>query len=453
MNVVLVLIDSLRKDHVGVYGNDWIKTPNLDALSKESLRFTRAYPEAIPSIPARRGIHTGLRSFPFRGWELSNVTEEDVALWGWEPIPEEQTTLAEILGERGYYNLFVTDTLHQFRASYNFHRGFHVYEWIRGQERDLFRPQTPASKKKIEGALLQGPNAAHAEEIMLQYYANTLGRQREEDCFSPRVFSKGMQLLEAAKAETDETGQPFFLVVDNYDPHEPWDPPEEYTNLYSDGYNGPEPVTSSSGRSDWMTEAQRNRMEALYSGEVTLMDRWLGNFLEKMGELDLFEDTLLVLLSDHGHAFGEHGFAGKVPEALYPELTDIAFMVRHPEAKLADETRDFFASTHDVAPTILGFLGIEAAGQMQGEDLSVLFGSGEPEQKRDYFTLGYNDHAWARDDRYAMFAKNDGSEAKLYDLREDPGMDNDLAGADPEIAKRLWNDYVLGDAGGPLPRY
>src|SRR5215217_9119412 len=59
MNVVVVIIDSLRKDHVGAYGNDWIKTPSLDALAKESLRFTRAYPEAIPSIPARRGIHTG----------------------------------------------------------------------------------------------------------------------------------------------------------------------------------------------------------------------------------------------------------------------------------------------------------------------------------------------------------------------------------------------------------
>ena len=450
MNIVLVIIDSLRKDHVGVYGNDWIKTPNLDALSKESLRFTRAYPEAIPSIPARRGIHTGLRSFPFRGWELSNVTEEDVALWGWEPIPEEQTTLAEILGEGGYYNMFVTDTLHQFRASYNFHRGFHVYEWIRGQERDLFRPQTPASKKKIEGVLLQGPNAAHAEEIMLQYYANTLGRQREEDWFSPRVFGKGMQLLEAAKAETDERGQPFFLVVDNYDPHEPWDPPEEYTNLYSDGYDGPEPVTSSSGRSDWMTEAQRNRMEALYSGEVTLMDHWLGNFLEKMGELDLFEDTLLVLLSDHGHAFGEHGFAGKVPEALYPELTDIAFMVRHPEAKLADETRDFFASTHDVAPTILGFLGIEAAGQMQGEDLSVLFRGGQP-APREHFTVGYHNNVFARDERYAMFAKNDGSGPHLFDLELDPVMDENIAQGNPDVVKRMYNDYVLRDAGGPLP--
>ena len=69
MNVIVVILDSLRRDHVGVYGNDRIRTPNLDALAKESLRFTRAYPESIPTLPARRAIHTGKRTWPFRNWE------------------------------------------------------------------------------------------------------------------------------------------------------------------------------------------------------------------------------------------------------------------------------------------------------------------------------------------------------------------------------------------------
>jgi hypothetical protein len=85
-----------------------------------------------------------------------------------------------------------------------------------------------------------------------------------------------MEFLEAAKGS-----QPFFLTVDVYDPHEPWDPPEKYTNMYSDGYGGPSPSPSSSGRSDWMTEAQLERMHALYSGEVTMMDHWLGNFMQR----------------------------------------------------------------------------------------------------------------------------------------------------------------------------
>jgi arylsulfatase A-like enzyme len=192
-------------------------------------------------------------------------------------------------------------------------------------------------------------------------------------------------------------------------------------------------------------------MRARYSAEVTMMDRWLGRFLDKMEELGLFEDTLLVLLSDHGHAFGEHGYAGKVPAALYPELTDITFMIRHPEGKMAGKSSDYFASTHDVAATILGFLGMEPPTPMQGQDLTVLLDGGDPGQPREYFTLGYHDHAWARDGDHAMFARNDGSEAKLFDLSEDPNMDNDIAGANQDVVKRMWNDYVLKDAGGPLP--
>jgi arylsulfatase A-like enzyme len=443
MNIVVVIIDTLRKDHVGAYGNPWIKTPNLDALSKESLRFTRAYPESIPSIPARRAIHTGLRSFPFRGWQ--KWSEDDVGLKGWQPIPRDQTTLAEILADEGYNNLFVTDTLHQFRPFYDMHRGFGVFHFIRGQERDLYRPRTPASSKKIDSVLIGGPNADHAEDIMLQYLANTTGREREEDWFAPQVFMKGMEFLEAARVD-----QPFFLVVDSYDPHEPWDPPEEYVSLYSDGYDGREPMIPSSGPSDWLTGSQLERMHALYSAEVTMTDRWLGNFLDKMDELGLFENTLLIVLSDHGHAFGEHGFAGKVPAAMYPELTDITFFIRHPGGKGAGEESDYFASTHDVAPTVLGALGIEAQKPMEGQDLTVLLDGGEPEQKREYFTAGYHDHVWARDEHYAMFARSDGSEAKLFDLREDPNMKRDIAGSNPDVVRRMYGGYVVKDAGGPL---
>jgi arylsulfatase A-like enzyme len=189
-------------------------------------------------------------------------------------------------------------------------------------------------------------------------------------------------------------------------------------------------------------------MRALYSAEVTMMDTWLGNFLDKMGQLGLFENTLLLLLSDHGHAFGEHGFAGKVPAALYPELTDITFFIRHPGGKGAGEVSDYYASTHDVAPTVLGALGIEPPSPMGGQDLSVLLDGGEPEP-REHFTAGYHDHVWARDESYIMFARTDGSEAKLFDLREDPEMRNNIAGSNPGVVRRMWNDYVLKDAGGP----
>src|SRR5918998_60735 len=357
-NVVLVIIDSLRKDHVGAYGNGWIQTPNLDALAKESLLFTSAYPESAPTINARRAIHTGLRTWPFKDWKPPKG--EDIILQGWQPIPEGQTHLAEILKQNGYATLFQTDNMHQYKASYNFQQGFDVFDFIRGQTTDNYMPNWTFPRERVQNALLKG-NVTAMRGQMQQYWANVEGRlvaerEREEDWFAPRVFSGAMGLLEAAGAAE----QPFFLVVDNYDPHEPGDTPEEYVSLYDDEpYDGPEPYSVIYGNSDYLTERELKRMKARYAGEVTMVDTWLGNFLDKMEQMNLFENTLLVLLSDHGHALGEHGITGKPAYALWPEITDIPFMIRHPEGKGSGETSDFFASTHDVAPTILGFLGIE----------------------------------------------------------------------------------------------
>ena len=280
---------------------------------------------------------------------------------------------------------------------------------------------------------------------MLQYLANTMGREREEDWFAPQVFMKGMEFLEAARGD-----QPFFLVVDNYDPHEPWDPPEKYTSLYDEGYGGQEPWTSSSGPSDWLTERQLQRMRGLYSGEVTMMDTWLGNFLDKMAELNLFENTLLILLSDHGHAFGEHGFAGKVPAALYPELTDITYMIRHPSGKGAGQTSDYFASTHDVAPTVLGALGIEAPPRCRARTSRCCSTAATPSSRantsRPATTTTSGPATRTTPCSPPAMAPN-----LIFDLREDPEMKKNIAGSNADIVKRMYNDYLVKDAGGPIP--
>jgi arylsulfatase A-like enzyme len=441
MNVVLVIIDSLRKDHVGAYGNDWIQTPNLDALARESLRFTQAYPESLPTICARRAIHTGFRTFPFKDRPSE---QKHAPAYGWLPIPREQATLAETLETAGYQTMLVTDTYHQFRPPMDFNRGFDTYHWIRGQEKDHYRPILPASGEGIKERYLLHGEALKAR----QYLANTRGRVSEEDWFAPRVFLRATEFLEAASER-----EPFFLVVDNYDPHEPWDPPEKYTRIYDpDGYEGPEPFTSLYGRDDYLTERQLRRMRALYAGEVTMVDRWLGHFLERAHDLGVMENTLFVLLSDHGHALGEHGYTGKPHYALWPELTDIVFLIRHPGGRGAGETSDHYASTHDVAPTILGFLGMEPRSPMEGQDLSVLL-EGKGAEQRPHFTLGYSDFVWARDEGYAMFGRNDGEQTKLYDLLADPDMDRDVAAKHPDVVRRMFDEYVIGDAGGPLPTY
>ena len=95
MNVVLIIIDTLRQDHVGCYGNKWIKTPYLDSLARESVLFTQAYPESLPTLQVRRALQTGCRIFPFRGNKA--YKGDFVGAAGWGPVSEERDTSAEIL--------------------------------------------------------------------------------------------------------------------------------------------------------------------------------------------------------------------------------------------------------------------------------------------------------------------------------------------------------------------
>ena len=446
MNVVVVILDSLRKDHVGAYGNDWIQTPNLDTLAGESLLFTRPYAESYPTIPARRAIHTGIRTFPFRNWIPQK--DDNVKLYGWQRIPEDQTTLAEILVKKGYETMLVTDTEHQFKPSMNFQRGFNVFDYIRGQTTDHYRPFYAAPQEQVNQGLLRGNPRAMTYQLS-QYFSNNAGRQSEEDWLSPQVFSRASEFLEVSRS-----GTPFFMVVDSYDPHEPWDPPKEYLRLYSDGpYDGKEPFWPLYGNSGYLEEPEIQRLRTRYAAEVTMVDRWLGRFLDRMDDLGLFENTLIMLLSDHGVGLGEHGVSGKPAYALWPEITDTVFLLRHPEGTGAGETSDYYASTHDVAPTVLGSLGIERPEAMEeGQDLSPIL-EGEEPGNRPHFSVAYDNYVWARDDQYAMFSRNDFEEAKLYDLTEDPNMDNDIYGSQPDVARRMFRDYVLEDAGGPLPNY
>jgi arylsulfatase A-like enzyme len=427
VNVILVILDSLRKDHVGAYGNDGIQTPNLDALAKESLRLTNARPESLPTLCARRAIHTGLRTWPFRNfYKLPGETFQPA---GWQPIPEVQTTLAEILSGEGYNTSLFSDTQPMFHPSMNFQRGFRTFEWVRGQERDRYRPKLGVPEDQIRQNTVAGNDESMVDKVR-QYLANTRDRKGEEDYFAPR---------------------PFFLVLDSFDPHEPWDPPGEYVKLYSDGYAGRDPIVPNYGSSDWITDTELQRMKALYSGEVTMVDRWLGRFLDKMESTGRMDDTFLVVLADHGVALGEHGFTGKPYNALWPELTDIPFLIRSPDGKGAGETSDYYASTHDVAPTILGALGLLPPQQMDGQYHTLLMGGGEP-TPRDHFTLGYNQFVSTRDDKYAMISVNDRSDAKLYDIQRDPNMNDDIAADNRDVVDRMFDDYVLKDAGGPLPR-
>src|SRR5215204_2430477 len=184
------------------------------------------------------------------------------------------------------------------------------------------------SDARVDAVTVPG-NIPDMRDKARQYLANTSNRKTEENWFAPKVFASAGEYLEHIKE-----AQPFFLLVDCFDPHEPWDPPKNYVDLYGDpDYSGREPTVPNYSDASWITEEELKRMRALYAGEVTMTDAWLGRFLERIEGLGLAETTLLILLSDHGACLGEHDATGKPYWALYPELTDIIFMMRHPRAR------------------------------------------------------------------------------------------------------------------------
>jgi arylsulfatase A-like enzyme len=445
-NVLVIVIDSLRADHVGAYGNSWIHTPSIDALAAESLRFARAFPEAMPTVPARRSLMLGRRTYPWRGWKPVRGLPGTP---GWAGLSVHDTTWLRTLREHGYWTGYVTD---------NPFLGFSPpWEGLR-RSVDHFLPisgqvgiRHPPSSIPLSEVLRWLPADMHRSHRyvtgMREHLANTgAGRddQEAQQC-AARVFSHAIgELGQAAKR------QPFALVVDSFDPHEPWDPPRHYIDLYGDPkYHGDEPGTVRYQRSSYLTAAELKRLPALYAGAVTMADTWLGRFMEKFHALGLAEDTVVVLLSDHGILLGERGWTGKPALELHPELIQVPFLLRDPSRRAAGQVTPYFVSPHDVGPTVLSMAGVAKPNVMDGADLSPLLAGAQPSHARPFAYGGYANHWYYRDDNWALIADGNNTGRELFDLHADAGELHNVAHQHTNVLRTIYRN-VLHDA--HLPR-
>jgi arylsulfatase A-like enzyme len=193
-------------------------------------------------------------------------------------------------------------------------------------------------------------------------------------------------------------------------------------------------------------------MRELYSAEVTMVDTWLGNFLDDLANKGLLDNTLVVLCSDHGVLLGEYGWVGKRYTEVHTELSHVPFAIRHPEGKAKGKASRYWASHHDIGPTVLSALGYEKAHGMNGTDLSRLLDGKQPAQKRSYRTAAYAYTVVARDADWLLIADSSGRDKRLYSLRSERRNVN-VAHRYPQHVKRLWG-YIRKDAGPkPLPNY
>lgn len=444
-NVLLLVVDTLRADHLGCYGGD-VRTPNLDALAREGVRFTRAHAEAMPTGPARRSILLGRRIFPFRRWAPPPGLNQGP---GWLPIGGAEPTLFRALRRAGYWTGYVTDNpfLAFNRTFGGFRASFDRFQPIGGQVGSL-NPTGTVTRAQLERWLPRWMRTPEHRRRIRRYLADNGRGVDETQTAAARVCRYAIAMLgEAARQR-----RPFAIGVDTFDPHEPWVPPRKYVDLYLDRrHRGPLPSDARYGKASYLDEAGLHAMRSVYAGMVTLVDRWIGNVLQRLHDLRLADETAVVLVSDHGFMLGEHGLTGKIATALHAEMSQVPLIVRAPDGRRGGRASRFFASTHDVAPTLLSFAGVRRPSTMNGLDLSPALRGRAPGRRRMAYG-GYANSFYLRTDRWCYLGRNDGSNRRLYDLRADPRAQVNVADRHPRVVADLHRDLTRA-AGGRLPFY
>ncbi|KPJ64822.1 hypothetical protein AMK68_00420 [candidate division KD3-62 bacterium DG_56] len=432
MNIIVIMADSLRPDHLGCYGNRWIETPNLDRLAKESALFDRAYAEGLPTLPVRAALFTGRYTFPH---------------FGWGPIPGRAPRLAEVLRDRGYRTAFITDTYHLWTVGKNYQRGFHTFRRIRGQEGDpwITDPSIRVDPSRHSKGFRWTP---HQGPMFEQYLRNVSGRREENDYFVAQVVDAGIRWLKRHRRDPR-----LFLWLDCFDPHEPWDPPPPYDRIYDPDYRGKVITFPDPGPTDSLTAGELRHIRALYAGEVSFVDKHIGRFLTALNELGLLRSSLVVFLSDHGEPLGERGWIRKAVQWPHEELIRIPLMIRHPRGIGAGKRIRALVQTHDLMPTLLRMVRAPVPEGVQGENLWPLV-TGRLRRVRTEAYLGwYRGTTCVRGPRwkYIRYAgqRARGKEEELFDLVRDPGETRNLLADHPDRARRMAArlDRFLADVG------
>jgi arylsulfatase A-like enzyme len=394
-NVVMIMTDTWQFNYTGCYGNEWIRTPNVDALAREGTLFEKAYGEGMPTIPVRRTLATGRFTLPFAGWVN---------------LSPHETTVADICYRSHVQSALIADCPMLHLEKYIYSRGFDYVHFIRGQEGDHFygndpiRHLNPADFHKPvyePGTKNEVPISYLSLKELTGYLAQRQYWKTDDDQHAARTARATIDYLERVV----DRNKPFYLWIDFFDPHEPWDPPSVYDKdmkcPYDPDYKGKDlilPMPGPLNEGDY-TDEELHHIRMLFAEKITMTDKYVGKVLDKLKELGLYDNTLIIWLSDHGEPLGYnehgHGIMRKSRPWPYEELVHIPMVIRHPD--LEPGRVSSFVQNTDIAPTILDFLGIKdpvAAEEMQGKSLLPLM-TGEKEKVRDFAIAGYNNFSWS----------------------------------------------------------
>ena len=443
MNFVWIVADTFRQDHLGCYGNADIRTPSLDALAEQSVRFDRHYAAGFPTMPTRANHHTGK-------WLLTG--------FGWRPLPEDAQTLAQVLTDAGYHTAAVVDTPFYWRSGMNYDRGFQSFFPVLGQG---------------------GPRGRFiADPAPHEWKDDNAWWRRESDRCAPRTLTLAGDWLERHCEER------FFLYIDTWDPHEPWDPPDYYSRLYMPDHDG-EVINPFYGRVEdepGFTFERLRKAHASYCGEITMVDTWIGSFLRKLENMGLWDDTIIIFTSDHGFYFGEHGgMFGKASLAkrpdgrlyrhgdsdapwgfspIYEEVARIPLLLRVPG--IPPSHYSGLTSAVDVMPTVLelaqtripewvdgkSLVAAATDKRVRGRDFVI---TTEPfanpgERVRSVDDISRPLGAWQvttiTTDNWSLLYSPEPGRSQLFHLRSDPRQQQDRIQDESTVARELHNHLV-----------
>ena len=389
MKTIVFLMDSLSRRYLPTYGNTWVRTPNIDRLAARSCVFDNHFVGSAPCMPARHDILTGRLEFLERNWS---------------PIQPFDCTLTYMLHKHGVFSHMATDHYHYFHlGGENYHAHFDSWDFIRGQENDVWMSDF--------GKLTGRP---HLGQDKSQYRLNRERFHGEEDYPSPKTLQHAADWIEAHHEDDN-----WFLMVDSFDPHEPFDFPDcgaaEYPDEYEDTlFYWPAYTTTDQATQEAIEHARRR-----YAHLITMSDRWLGKALDVLDKYDLWDDTMVILTTDHGYLLGEHGFMAKNYMPCYNEVYHIPLMVSLPGMREATRC-GALTQNIDLMPTVLDFHGIDIDAchhPLHGKSLLPLI-NGTQEKLRDAVIYGmYGRQVNICDGRYTYFrapAREDNQPLNLY---------------------------------------
>jgi arylsulfatase A-like enzyme len=377
-NILLISIDALRADHLGCYGYDRDTSPFLDTLAARGIRFSHAFVNTHGTPPSHTTMLSSLYQESHRvGVPGENPSDADMAL------PTEVDLLQEVLRNRGWRTVAVTGGGF-LKGEFGFDRGF-----------DLF-----------------------------------VGHRQDVEQGAARL----VKLIEQNLA----TGQPVFAFFHTYQVHTPYRPPPAYDGLFGD-YSSDVEVTGKALvkiQADAAAHLEPGDFDYLmvqYDRDIRYTDDTLRKLLGQLDELGFLDRALVVVTSDHGEEFGDHG--GLLHRgSLYEELLRVPLIVRG-SGLPSGVVESRLASTVDIAPTILAAVGLEPPPSMEGRDLFAQQPL-EWSQQRVFSQYGTQIYS-LRTPRWKLIEYPDRDHHLLFDLTHDPNETRDVAARHPERADRL----------------